>query len=315
MDVDLTTRIGDLCLTNPIILAPAPCGRTGRGLKKAAEAGAGAVMTKTITLHGNPPQPPPSILKLDIGLINFEGNEPSCASFIKELKTAREAKVPIIASIAGSNLEENIALATALEEAGASAIELCIPYCLEQRTEQNLVAKPELLFEVAHEVRKAINIPLWGKFSMEMVRRDPAKKFEEAGADAISAIDAIGPAMIINPDIGKPVLKNRYGTGHISGPAIRYIAIRCVADLSRLVNIPIIGIGGISCGKDAIEMMMVGARAVGICSATITHGLGVFQEIEDEMKNYLVEKGYDSIRHIIGCSLRHLPRITDTQLW
>jgi len=125
-----------------------------------------------------------------------------------------------------------------------------------------------------------------------------AKACEDNGADAITAINTVGPGMRINPELRAPILKNKMGG--VSGPAILPIAIRCVWDIYRAVKIPIIGTGGVTYGRDAIEMMMAGARLVGVGSALHFRGEQAFALIADEMLAWCKQEGVKNISALVG---------------
>jgi len=125
-----------------------------------------------------------------------------------------------------------------------------------------------------------------------------ARAVENAGADAISAVNTLGPGMVIDIASGAPILANR--VGGISGPAIRPIAVRCVYDICAAVQIPVIGIGGVVTGSDALEMIMAGATAVGIGSAVYYRGWDAVPLILREMTELMDEYGYQDLDHIRG---------------
>jgi len=127
-----------------------------------------------------------------------------------------------------------------------------------------------------------------------------AKAVEGAGADAINAINTVGPGMAINIELKKPVLSNRFGG--MSGAAIRPIAVRCVYQIREAVKIPIIGTGGVSTGRDAVEMMMAGACAVGVGTAVMERDIDVFSLIAKEIKDFMEEGGYSRIKELIGAA-------------
>ncbi len=104
--------------------------------------------------------------------------------------------------------------------------------------------------------------------------------------------------MVIDLKSKKPVLSNK--TGGLSGPAIRPVAVRCVYEIYETVEIPIIGIGGVTSGKDAIEMMMAGASAVGIGTGVMYRGIGIFEDVCEEIKTFMLEEGYQNLKEIIG---------------
>ena len=126
---------------------------------------------------------------------------------------------------------------------------------------------------------------------------EQAKAAEAAGANAITAINTAGPGMVINIETAEPILANR--VGGLSGPAIRPLAIKTVWEIFEAVKIPIIGTGGISNGRDAIEMMEAGATLVGIGSAVI-EGVEVFEKIAQEMKKWCEQNEIENISDLIG---------------
>ncbi|MDH4208321.1 MAG: DUF561 domain-containing protein, partial [Anaerolineae bacterium] len=125
-----------------------------------------------------------------------------------------------------------------------------------------------------------------------------ARSVEQAGADAIAAINSLGPGMIIDIHSGRPILANK--VGGVSGPAIRPIAVRCVYDIYRAVSIPIIGMGGVADGRDALEMVMAGATAVGVGTAVRYHGPEVFSAILDDIKKLMAEESGDRVAELRG---------------
>jgi dihydroorotate dehydrogenase (NAD+) catalytic subunit len=158
---------------------------------------------------------------------------------------------------------------------------------------------PELVSELISEVKKCTAIPIMPKLTPNCDDiGEIAVACEKAGADMISAINTVGPGMVIDIDARKPLLN--FKTGGVSGPAIKPIAIRCVYDIYERVKIPILGIGGVSSGKDAIEMLMAGASAVGIGSAVYYDGIEVFSKINKEIEKWMKENKIKSIKEIIG---------------
>ncbi len=141
-----------------------------------------------------------------------------------------------------------------------------------------------------------MNIPVFAKLSIMCDIVKVAKEIERGGADAVVAINTVGPACKIEIDVGKPVLGNKIGG--LSGKAIKPLGIGCVYLLYKVLEIPIIGVGGISCGEDVIEYMMAGATAVQIGSAVV-NGMSIFRKIEREMREYIGKRGLD-IKDIVG---------------
>ena len=158
----------------------------------------------------------------------------------------------------------------------------------------------KLAFEVVSSVKQVIDIPLITKLSPQALDiADIAKSCEDAGADAICAINTLGPGMLIDIESQTPVLA--FKKGGLSGPMIKPIAVRCVFDIYKAVKIPIIGLGGINTGEDAIEMIMAGASLIGIGSAVTWRGIKVFDKVDKEIKAWL--KAHDKrIEDILGAA-------------
>jgi dihydroorotate dehydrogenase (NAD+) catalytic subunit len=141
-------------------------------------------------------------------------------------------------------------------------------------------------------------LPIWIKLSPNENLVEVGKAAEAAGADAIVAGNTMGPGMIIDIDTYKPVLG--FGMGGVSGPALRPIAVRCVFDLYKAVKVPIIGCGGVTTGRDLIEMMMAGATGIGVGTAVLDRSVNVFSQIMKETEEWLKENDFKKIEDIIG---------------
>jgi len=301
--MDLSIKLAGLKLKNPIILAAGLLGLSGKLLKRVAEAGAGAVTTKSIGVKPREGHPNPIIVEFDHGLLNAVGlSNPGYEEFKEEIKIAKESNVPVIVSIFGENVDEFVLLAKEMEKAKADAIELnisCPNIAPGEKIGEVIGKDPELSFEIVKAVKKKVKDPVITKLTPNVNDiKAIAEAVERAGTDVISAINTVGPGMMIDVETGKPVLANRFGG--MSGPAIHPIAVKCVYDVYEVVKIPIIGIGGIVNGKDAIEMMMAGASAVGIGSGIYYHGIDIFKRVCEEMKEFLESHGYSSLKEIVG---------------
>jgi dihydroorotate dehydrogenase (NAD+) catalytic subunit len=137
-------------------------------------------------------------------------------------------------------------------------------------------------------VKLAPNVPHIGRIAAAVV---------EAGADAITAVNTM-PGMIVNAEAGRPVLSNR--VGGVSGPALKPIALRCVYEIAQSVSVPIIGTGGVITGRDAAEMLMVGATAVGVGSAVWYRGVAALGEIGQELATFMNSEGYVTLEEMRG---------------
>lgn len=228
-----------------------------------------------------------------VGLAN-QGHE----EFLEhDLPLAKEGKVPVIVSVAGSSVQEFERICTRAERAGADAVELNLSCPHVEKRGLEIGADPELVREVVETVKSSIEIPVHAKLGLSDRMCDSALRAQDAGAGAVVAINTVR-AMVIDVRARKPVLSNVYGG--LSGPAIHPIAVRCVHELSGVLSIPVVGCGGVEDGKTAVEFLLAGARAVQIGSAVATRGLGVFREVARGIKGYLDAHGFKGVEKIIG---------------
>lgn len=294
-------EIAGLLMNNPVMLAAGVLGITGSSLKRVAEADAGAVVTKSIGLRHREGHPNPTITETNCGFLNAMGlPNPGVREFKDEMKIAKEGNVPVIASIFGESKQEFAEVGSLMEKAGADALELNVS-CPHQEVVV-FGQSPTLTSDVVESVKKNVEIPVFVKLTPNVTDITAvARKAEEAGADGITCINTIR-AMAIDIETGKPILANK--VGGLSGPAIKPIAVRCVFDVSNNVDIPVIGCGGIAYWQDAVEFMLAGASAIQIGTAITSKGLGIFREITNGIQEYLIRKGYESVKDIVGLSHR-----------
>jgi len=289
----------DLCgirLSNPLILAAGILGTGVELLERVARAGAGAVTAKSCGLEPRTGHPNPTVLDWGHGLINAIGlANPGVEEMVAILKEARgrlePLSVPLIASIFAETAEGFAEVARRVSEAQPDFIEVNIS-CPNVSAEfgRPFAADPDSAAAVTRAVRGATHLPVIVKLSPNVTDIAAiARAVEAAGADAIAAINTVA-GMVIDVESGQPILANR--VGGLSGPAIRPIAVRCVYEIYRAVDIPIIGLGGVVDGRDAVEMIMAGATAVGVGSAVYYRGVDVFGEIVQEIASFMIEHGY-----------------------
>lgn len=297
--VNSTIEIAGLKLRNPVMLAAGVLGVTGFSLKRVAEAGAGAIVTKSIGIKPRDGYPNPTITETNCGLLNAMGlPNPGVEDFECELKIAKEGGVSVIASIFGASKEEFAYVGSVMEEAGADAIELNVS-CPHTEVVA-LGQSPDLTSDVVETVKKGVDIPVFVKLTPNVTDIVlVAKSAERAGADAITCINTLR-AMAVDVETGKPILANK--VGGLSGPAIKPVAVRCVFEISKEVNIPVIGCGGITYWQDAVEFLLAGASAIQIGTAIAFRGLSVFKEITEGIQEYLSKRGHRNLKEIVGLS-------------
>lgn len=297
----LALEITGLELENPIILAAGVLGTTGSSLKRMADLGAGAVVTKSIGSEPKEGHPNPTMVKLDCGFLNAMGlPNPSYKEFQDELAIARQGGIPVIASVFGAHPDEFAEIITGLQGADAYELNVSCPHASGYGAVVG--TDPVLVEEITRAAKKATKAPVWVKLTPNVtdivVIGEAAQK---GGADAVVAINTVR-GMAVDIHSGYPILGNIYGG--LSGQAIRPVAVKCVFDLYKALDIPIIGVGGVGNWQDAVEIMMAGASAVQIGSA-VYDDVNIFNKICTGLSGYLSDKNY-TLHDIIGLALRRV---------
>jgi dihydroorotate dehydrogenase (NAD+) catalytic subunit len=286
------------------MLAAGVLGMTSLSLKRVAEAGAGAVVTKSVGLKPRMGYSNPTVVQTDSGILNAMGlPNPGIDCFAGEIREAKKIiSCPVIASVYGFSAEDLVKVAKKAEVAGADAMELNVSCPHVEKTGSEIGQDTELLKEIVQAVKKQVNKPVFVKLTPNVTNiTECAKAAEKAGADAITAINTVR-GMAINAETAKPILGNKFGG--LSGPAMKPIALSCVYEIYREAKVPVMGCGGISDWRDAVEFMLAGATAVQIGTAIAFKGLEVFQSVTKGVEAYLRTKGYKSVREIVGLSHR-----------
>ena len=304
-DLDLSVELCGVRLRSPLVLAAGILGTGAELLARVAKSGAGMVTTKSCGPSPRAGHPNPTVLDWGHGLINAVGlANPGVDQEVRVIEDAKRLLahlgVPLVASIFAETVEGFAQVARKVAEAAPDFIELNMS-CPNVATEMGrpFACDAGDAARVTAAVKQVTSIPLIVKLSPNVTDiATIARSVEHAGADAIAAINTLGPGMIIDIHAGRPVLSNK--VGGVSGPAIRPIAVRCVYDIYHAVEIPVVGMGGVSDGRDALEMIMAGATAVGVGSAVRYRGTDVFNAILDEMKDLMAEEGYGSVAELRG---------------
>ena len=265
--VDLTVRLGRLTLPNPVMTAS---GTYGKGLEFRPfydVSRLGAVVVKTITTEPRAGNPPPRLVETAGGLLNSIGLEnPGIDDYVRTyLPLLRTLRAPLVINIAGHSPEDFAALAARLDpEPGIAALELNMS-CPNVAHGLDYSTSPDAARHVVSLVRSKTALPLIAKLSPNVTDVRPvAKAAVEAGADAVSVINTL-LGMAVDWRRRAPVLGR--GVGGLSGPCIKPVALRIVKDVSRAVDAPVIGIGGIQNADDAMEFFVAGAAAVQVGTA------------------------------------------------
>ena len=300
---DLSLNLCGIELRNPTVLASGILGTTRAILRRVAHAGAGAVTIKSISQEPREGHKNPTIITFEAGMMNAVGySNPGLEEAVEEFADLSEIPAPVFASVIGRTPEQFARVAERMAELPFAAVELPLS-CPHTPGYGTLAGQgtPEATEAITAAVRKVTDKPIFVKVSPNIPSLgDVCKAAEAAGADAITAVNSLGPGMVINIEARAPVLD--FKMGGVTGPALRPIATRCVYDIYQAVKIPIIGTGGVSTGRHAIEMMMAGAGAVGVGTAVYYEGMEVFDGITREMRAWMEQNGVAKVEELIGAA-------------
>lgn len=319
MSVDLKTRFCGLEFRNPVIVAAGAHGRDGATIREVSASGVAAVCTKTIVS-----QPAGDVLpcfaKVRAGLLNSVfGSDKSAAYWFGEgIREAKQGEALVIANLAGFTPEEGAELAVKAESAGADLIELPT-HCPHMGEILNAMfpgmnfPEPKLtdlepMKRSVKLIKEAVKVPVVVKLSgtFSHIVREWALGVKEAGADGIGCSDSLGPALSIDIRTGQPRLGGPRGVGGLTGPAIMPITLRMVLEIAMSVDLPIVGVGGVSSARDALEYLMAGATLVGVCTAGHIGGIDRYRTIIRDLEALLEGLGAAGPEDIRGLTIRRI---------
>ena len=300
----LAVSLGALRLKNPVLTAS---GTSGYGLDLLPHfdiAGIGGIVSKSLSLAPREGNPPCRLSETPGGMLNSIGLQNiGVDAFIQDkLPLLRQHDLAVIANIFGESVEEFSDLARRLDAApGVRAIELNISCPNTAKGGVEFGVDPDATARVTAAVRAATRLPVIVKLSPNVTDITLiARAAEQAGADILSLINTFF-GMTIDVERRRPVLSS--GTGGLSGPAIRPMAVHLLHRVSRCVSLPLIGIGGIRTGADAIEFILAGASAVEVGTATFTEPAACLR-IAREIGEYCARHHVDDITTLVG-ALNH----------
>lgn len=301
--IDLTCDLGKLKLKNPVMTASGTFGYGKEYHDFYDISTLGAVMVKGIRMtpsHGNPT---PRVAEVSSGMLNAIGLQgPGVDKFLHDddyMPFLRKVGATVIVNIWGTTVEEYAEVAARLdaESNGIAALEINISCPNIKAGGVAFGTDLKLAYEVVSKVRKVTDLPLITKLSPNVTKiSDFAKVVEDAGSDMVSLINTL-TGMAIDIETRRPKIANL--TGGLSGPAIKPIAVRMVYEVAKAVNIPIIGMGGISNAADAIEFFLAGASAVAVGTANFVDPFAAPKVISG-IEDYLKRHNCNSINDIIG---------------
>ncbi len=298
--MDISTVIAGTRFDNPVFLASGIVDETLKSVERAIKSGAGAAVTKSIGKDERAGYVPPIISELPTGMLNAVGlANPGIDDFIDEFKTS-SLKEKIVVSIFGKDSEEFLELAKKVQDAGFTTIELNLSCPHVKGYGSEVGEDPELVEEIIKELKSKTNLKVWAKLTPNVTHIvDIAKAAERADALVlINTVKAIG----VNIWARKFSLTN--GIGGYSGPGIKPIALRAVYDVYKETGKELIGVGGITTYEDAIEFMLLGAKAIQVGTAIYYKDFKIFNEISQGIMNYLEMEGFGSLQEIIGLMVK-----------
>jgi dihydroorotate dehydrogenase (NAD+) catalytic subunit len=304
----LGVSVAGIALRNPLLLASGVWGETGESLVGAYEAGAAAVVTKSIGRAPRPGYPNPTVEAYGRwGFLNAMGlPNPGIEEYPQEIATARRAGVPVIGSVFGHDADEFAELAERIARSDVCAIELNLSCPHAEGFGTEVGGTPEAVEQITRAVAARVKIPVIAKLTPNTSDIAAlARAAEAGGAAAVSAINTVR-GLAISPELQRPVLS--HGLGGLSGPAIKPVGLACVWQIYRAVKLPILGIGGIMTADDVLEYVLAGARAVQVGTAVAFDGIRVFTQIAADLDARLAAMGVDRLEALVGAAHRTAAR-------
>jgi dihydroorotate dehydrogenase/Pyruvate/2-oxoacid:ferredoxin oxidoreductase delta subunit len=319
---DLRVEIAGLRFPNPVFTAAGPPSQDGAALLRAARGGAGGLVCKTVSVKPAP-VPHPNMMvpgrghtmhvisvgaggglarvvrtgvQLGQALLNTElwSDLPLERWLSVEYPRARQAGLPVIASV-GYTADEVREVGPRVEQAGVQAIEFSVHY---------LGGSIDPVLATARALREAVGVPIFAKLSPNVPDLVAVARAIEPYVDGFVAINSLGPCLDFDPENPAPYLGSPFGYGWISGAPLKPLALRCVFELARATSRPVIGVGGVMSGRDAVQFLMAGAWAVQICTGAILEGPGIYGRVARELGEWLDAHRYRSPEEIRGAYVR-----------
>jgi len=298
--MDLSVRIGNLTLKNPLIAAS---GCFGYGVEYADVvdlSSLGAIVSKGLFLEAREGHPAPRIVETPAGMLNAIGLQGiGVRRFIDEkLPELRARGATVMVNVCGTTLDEYVEVSRILSDAeGVAALELNISCPNIKEGGIQFGCSLNGTFDVVNAVRKVTTLPIIPKLTPNVTDvASFARASEEAGADAVSLVNTF-LAMVIDVETRRPKISNV--VGGLSGPAIRPIAVRMVYECRQTVSIPILGMGGIASARDALEFLIAGATAVQVGTANFSDPF-IWATLLDGIGDYLQRHNVARVVDLVG---------------
>lgn len=307
----LKTNFLGIELENPVIIAAGPWNRDGAALRESIASGAGAVVTESI-VSDTLLDVRPRIACDEKGAQNIRlYSDIQIEGWEREMSIAKSNGGVVIASVSAHTPSELVYLASKLEKFGADAIEISVSNPMGESLEV-VASHADVMYEMTKEVVSSVKLPVIVKLSQNTTNISKvAKAVKAAGGSGVSAINAVRGILGVDVETAKPTLSTY---GGISGEYIRPLGLASVATISQTVDIPICGIGGITCGKHALEYMMLGASAVQIGTTVMLEGRQAAGRIVKELESWLQEHDVRSVGELRGQALQNLKSFDEMKI-
>jgi dihydroorotate dehydrogenase (NAD+) catalytic subunit len=301
-DVNMEVKLAGIRLKNPVMAASGTFGFGDEYRQFYDISKLGAVVVKGLTLKPRIGNPPPRVAETPAGMLNSVGlQNPGIDYFIEtELPRLIEQGVHAIANISGNTIDEYCIMVEKLNGTAVAAIELNLSCPNVKEGGMAFGVDPNMVYSVVRDCSRAARKPIIAKLSPNVTDiTEIAIAAYEGGADVLSLINTI-LAMDIDIDRRRPVLANVFGG--LSGPAIKPVALRMVYQVSKAVDVPIIGIGGIYDWRDAVQFILAGASAVAVGTANFINPYAM-PEIISGIQSYARQQGFSSVADMVGALL------------
>ena len=296
----LKTKFLGIEINSPLVLPAGIMDMSYSGLQISSENGAGIVTSKSLTLESRSGHKGPVVAEFEGGFLNAMGLcNPGIVDGLAEINEFKErSNTPVIVSVFATNVNDFLKLTEYVNTSKGDFLELNLS-CPNVFDEFGipLAASKKEVHKIIKAVKKISEFPMIAKLSPNVYDIvSIAQAAESAGADALCMINTVGPGMLIDTKMVKPVLFNKFGG--LSGPCIKPIALKLIYQTYSAVKIPIIGMGGVKSGEDAIEIIMAGATLIGVGTSVYYRGIGVFNKINKEIIEFMDENGYEDLNDI-----------------
>jgi dihydroorotate dehydrogenase subfamily 1 len=287
---DLSVEAAGITMKNPLVLSEGPLSGNARLIERAAGHNMGAIVTKSVRMEPSKSENP-YMISSRRGLINADWTDVGFEAWLKELDKLH-LDIPLFVNVGVNYCKPKKAaeLAEELQKHGASFVTFS-DY------------EPENLVEVVRYTKKNVDVPVMVKLP-PFVKNigDLCRRLEEAGVNMIAAMDAVGPAMDIDVKSRSAILGSEGAFGYLSSVPIFPLTLAYIAEIAANVSVPVLGVGGVSTAADVVKLIMAGASCVGIVGTAILQGVSIFDKIETDLRQWMIDNNIESLGEIRGCA-------------